>query len=262
MVRTFWHGTSIGPYQQMCLKSFADRGHTVEVFSYEPMPGLPKWLTRRDAHQIVDADRILQYLPDHEGFAIHANLFRYALLEKLGGWWVDPDVVLTGIDMPEGNTFLADDAGVGIATAAIKVPPAHPAVIDASRHCHAVAKDLTTWDATGSPLLLSKVKAHGLVQAVQPASLVSPLGIRDVLPLFDPSQTQELAHNTARSPFFDLHSDVWYRAGVPDYLGPPEGSYLDALFRKHDVGFQFATRMQFSDVRRWFSHMYAANPPA
>jgi hypothetical protein len=57
-------------------------------------------------------------------------------------------------------------------------------------------------------------------------------------------------------PFLDLHMDVWLRAGVPNFLGPPRGCFLDRLFERHDFPLIFLTHMEFSDVRRWITHMY------
>jgi hypothetical protein len=56
--------------------------------------------------------------------------------------------------------------------------------------------------------------------------------------------------------FLDLHQEAWLRAGVPGFLGPPRGSFLDRLFQRHEFGLTFAAEMEFDDVKRWLAHMY------
>ena len=104
VMQTFWHGDVIGPYQLLCLRSFADRGHQVEVFSYDADLRLPGWIERRDAAEILPRDEVLRPLPDGR-VAIHGNLFRYALLYQRGGWWIDPDVLLLQPDLPDEKLF-------------------------------------------------------------------------------------------------------------------------------------------------------------
>src|SRR5882672_8300548 len=72
--------------------SFVAAGIAVELFSEVPIPDLPAGVTRRNAREILDRDVAL-YRHEFDGPspALHANHFRYALLERLGGWWVDTD---------------------------------------------------------------------------------------------------------------------------------------------------------------------------
>lgn len=77
--------------------------------------------------------------------------------------------------------------------------------------------------------------------------------------LFDPARADRVEDKLADSLFLDLHQDAWLRAGVPRELGPPLGSYLDRLFKRHEIGWPFAARIEFGDLRRWFAHMYRAS---
>jgi hypothetical protein len=90
-VRCFWHGSDLGPYQLLCLGSFVRRAHGIELFTYDTGLAVPDWITRRDANEILPVDRVLHY---RSGFgqgspALHSDLFRYAMLHELGGWWID-----------------------------------------------------------------------------------------------------------------------------------------------------------------------------
>jgi hypothetical protein len=255
-VRTLWHGPLIGAYQLMCLRSFVDRGHRVEVFSYNPKLELPNWLKRRDAAEILPPDRVMRYLPHEEQFAIHANLFRLALLHKLGGWWIDPDVVLLGTELPALDLFVCGPNEFNVvSTAAMKFPAGHPLLADALQRIAQFEASVADWESSGAPLLTEAFGDSRLPALAQPEA-ANPISWFDVLNLFDPAQADDVAQQCAGQPFLDLHNDVWLRAGIPDYLGPPRGSFLDRLVLQRKIGFNFTEQMEFADVRRWISHMY------
>jgi mannosyltransferase OCH1-like enzyme len=253
--RTLWHGPLIGAYQLLCLRSFVDRGHRVEVFSYDPKLELPNWLKHRDAAEILPPDRVIRYLPDEERFAIHANLFRVALLHKLGGWWIDPDVVLLGAELPADDLFVnGPNEFNAVSTAAMKFPAGHPLLADALQRIASFEASVADWDRSGASLADS-LGRDCLPIPARPET-ENPISWFDVLSLFDPAQADDVAQQCAGKPFLDLHNDVWLRAGIPDYLGPPRGSFLDRLVLQHRIGFNFTEQMEYSDVRRWISHMY------
>jgi hypothetical protein len=255
-VRTLWHGGSIGPCQLLCLRSFVDRGHRVEVFTFDSSLAVPSWLSLRDAGEILPQHRVSRYLANDERFAIHANLFRYALLHKLGGWWIDPDVVFVGVDLPVGDVFVAGPGEFGVASPAVmKVPAGHFLVADALKRIAMLEGTVADWGRTGAPLLTESINHTGLAPLAAP-DLVSPVSWFEVLSLFDPAQADDVAQRCAGRCCLDLHHEVWLRSGVPDYLAPPPGSFLDRLFQEHRIGFQLVEQMDFGDVRRWITHMY------
>jgi len=261
-VRTFWHGGPIGPYQLLCLRSFVDRGHRVEVFSFEPIPELPDWLVRKEAEDIVPSSRVLRYLPEQRRFAIHADLFRHAVLHRLGGWWIDPDVVLLRTELPTGELFFGGLTEFDvIPTGAIKFPASHPVLTDALIQGAPFEDSVADWEQAGASVLTQSIASNKLLGACRPVELVSPLKWLDVLRLFDPSDADLLAKELDGKSFLDLHMDVWLRAGVPNFLGPPRGCFLDRLFERHDFPLTFPTHMEFGDVRRWITHMYECTYP-
>lgn len=255
-VRTFWHGGAMPPCQMLGLRSFVDRGHRVEVFTFDRDFEAPAWLRRVDAAEILPPDRVGCYLPENERFAIHANLFRYALLHQLGGWWIDPDVVLLGTDLPAGEVFVSGPDEFGFASPAVmKFPAGHPVLTDALRRIAPYEHAVADWERTGAPLLTESIREAGLSGLADPAQ-VKPVLSSDALSLFDPARADDITQHCAGRSFLDLHYEVWLRSGVPSNLGPPRGSFLDRLFLQHKVGPQFSERMEFGDVRRWMTHMF------
>ncbi len=254
-LRTFCHGDSIGPYQLLCLRSFVDHGHRVEVFSYNLKLIVPKWLTLKDAAEILPEDQVLQ--PLGERTAIHANLFRWALLKKFGGWWIDPDVMLLKPDLPEGDMFFGNlDAFGLVPTGMLKFAAGHTLIDAALARSQRPNDSRSATDRAGSELLTDLASENDLDMANDSEKSLGPISWFNVLDLFDPAKAIGMAERIANERFLHLHDDVWRRAGIHPWLAAPDGSYLDGLFARYDIGIRFPARMHFHQVNRWVTHMY------
>jgi hypothetical protein len=239
-----------------------DRGHRVEVFSFEPIPELPDWLMPENAADIVPSELVVRYLPEQRRFAIHADLFRHAVLHRLGGWWIDPDVVLLRSELPGGDLFFGGPTEFDvISTAAIKFPAGHPVLTDALVHSTSFEDSVDDWERAGASLLTQSIISNSLFEARRPIELVNPVRWFGVLRVFDPNQADSLSTELDGKHFLDLHMDAWLRAGVPNFLAPPRGSFLDRLFERHDFQLTFPAQMEFGDVSRWMTHMYESLHP-
>jgi hypothetical protein len=253
-MQTFWHGEAISPYQLLCLRSFADRGQQVEVFSYE-QPHLPGWLERRNAAEILPHDSVVRQVGDVVG--IHGNLFRYALLDQRGGWWIDPDLLLLQADLPAAEIFFAGPDAFGLtSTGLLRFPKGHPVIKACLAQALSLSDSAADWEASGAALLTELIRQHGLGLDNPWRGPLGPVSWFEVPALFDPMQRDRLERLCRSEWFLHLHADVWLRSGVPLRQGPPEGSMLDGLLMRHDIMPWFPDRMAFDEVNRWIRHMY------
>jgi Glycosyltransferase sugar-binding region containing DXD motif len=256
-VRSFWHGSALSPYQLVGPRSFVDHGHRVELFTYDPEIAVPSWIARRDANEILAADRVMSYQRDLGlgSFALHANLFRYALLHKLGGWWVDLDVVLLQPELPQSEIFFAleREDPLRATFSVLKFPPGHPALADAVDRCIQVGEN-PMYGETGADLLTEMVAKYDLARFGQEMHLVYPISALDVPALFDPSQCDALRQRCANSFFVHLFNETWRRSGIPRYLGPPQGSFIEHLLLSHGIDVP-TPRMEFADLKRWTAYL-------
>jgi hypothetical protein len=256
-VRTFWHGSSLGPYQLVGLRSFFDRGHRVELFTYDPQIAVPNWMVRREANEIWSTDHVMSYQRDlgRGSFALHANLFRYAMLHKLGGWWVDLDIVLLRQELPADEIFFAieRDNPMRATFSVLKFPSGHPALAEAVSRCVAAGED-PLYGETGPDLFTELVRKYNLVRFGQKFDSAYPISALDVPALFDPDQCDKLKQRCARSYFVHLFNETWRRAGIPRYLGPPQGSFIEDLLLSHDIDVPMP-RMEFGDIKRWTAYL-------
>ncbi len=258
VLQTFWHGQAIGSYQLLCLRSFARRGHHVEVFSYDSDLNLPGWLERRNAAEILPREQVLRR-SEGKRTAINANLFRYALLHQRGGWWIDPDIVLLKPDLPAERAFFAgQDNFKCTSTGVLRFPKGHPIMKAALETALSLQDAIPEWERAGALLLTDLILRNGLGSEFSTRGPLGPVSWFDVPDLFDPKKRADIENLCKSADFLQLHDDVWRRAGVPHRLGPPEGSALDQLFEQHDLAEWFIERIDFDELRRWITHMYEA----
>ncbi|WP_152988233.1 hypothetical protein [Paracoccus sp. MKU1] len=89
---SFWVGDRLGPIEIASLQSFLRHGDRITLFSPTPLADLPPGVIWRDANGIFPSRRILRYRANGSP-ALHADLFRYALLAQTDMIWVDLDII-------------------------------------------------------------------------------------------------------------------------------------------------------------------------
>jgi hypothetical protein len=258
IVRSFWHGPPLDPYRLLCLRSFVARGHAVELFTYDDI-AVPDWIVRRDAREIWPDDRVLRYRSgDGTGSpALHANLFRCALLNRLGGWWVDTDVILLQPGLPGDMFFFAREDEPYLNNAIIKFPAGHPLLADAVDYCSRTG-EAAVWGQTGPRLLTRLVIEHELTIHARAAHVTCPVPWWDIEALFDPGRRDEVRERAGGSTFIHLCSEMWRRAGVPMDHAPPRGSFLDGLITHLDLGIRFSGTVDFAELSARFARTMRA----
>jgi hypothetical protein len=252
-VRTFWQGGVPSPYQCLSFKSFADRGLRVEVFSYDPSVSLPRYVVRRNAAEIFPPERVLRFLPEQGLFAVNIDLFRYALLAKLGGWWIDPAVVLLADELPRDEIFLAgpDEFGL-LSTAALKFPLQHPVPVIAAEFATKNASAVAHWPKAGAPYFTELVERHGLSSLICNIANVAPVPRDEAVTLFAPDEPAR----AKTSVFLDLHYDTWLQASVPLQSAPPIGSLLHHLLHTHNIRTDGPSeRMNYGNLVQGFARL-------
>src|SRR5215469_7995685 len=92
-VQAFWHGTW-GTMESMCVKSHLRNGQEFHLYAYASellnmAKHSPLNFKIHDANEIVPKWK-LELFPST---SIFSDFFRYALLAKNGGWYVDMDTI-------------------------------------------------------------------------------------------------------------------------------------------------------------------------
>ena len=90
-IASLWIGDRLSWLEQLCLKSFADAGHRVRLYSYAGIDNLPEGVLAGDANDIFPGEPMYRHAKNGSP-AIHADLFRLNLLARTESIWVDADM--------------------------------------------------------------------------------------------------------------------------------------------------------------------------
>ena len=160
--RSFWPAPP-SPYDQLAVLCATQLGHPVEIFSYQAVE-LPAGARRRDAREMFPEE----LGPQDDARSRLPHAFRYRILDQLGGWWFEPDVLpLRRYPLPDEDFFAAAEVSGLIGSAVLAGPAGHPLF-------HAAAEIATTAPGCSDPanwggiLLTRLVHELGLTLGISP----------------------------------------------------------------------------------------------
>lgn len=234
----FWAKGEFSRLETLCARSFVAQGYQLAIWTYGDMRNAPSGATVRDARDILPESRL--FLNSKGSYAGFSDYFRYAVLNKLGGLYVDTDVV--ALYPPE-----ALPAGPFLVTERVREQPdtvkingnvlANPApcsgnVVDlALAYTHRFPKSDITWSEIGPDLLTAIVSiyprhgfgvmppefANGFDWWRCPAALLTP-----DMPLPEGAV------------FLHCYNEMWRRAGLDkDAAEFPARSIMHALAERY-----------------------------
>ena len=122
VIHALWIGDKLGGMSRCCLKSFVMRGHEVLLYSYNNILDIPDGVKQVDANQVISHDKIFTHKKTGS-YALFSDIFRYELLKKVDGIYVDCDVYcLKPIQMPSHNYLLGYEDDTKINGAILALP--------------------------------------------------------------------------------------------------------------------------------------------
>ena len=120
-------GRPLSNLERLCIYSFCAHGHDFRLWTYGDLPNVPQdtapgKVEVRDGNEILPADKIFTYYNSLAGFA---DWFRWELLRRFGGWWVDMDMIcLRPFNFIDEIVF-GEEAIDSFHVGALKFPAAH-----------------------------------------------------------------------------------------------------------------------------------------
>lgn len=123
IINSFWYGSPLTRLGNICIKSFLANGFDFHLWSYSNKITVPKGCVIRDASEILDSSLI--FMSNTKSFAPFSDWFRFTLLHKHGGTWVDMDMVCLNPFSIESNTICEEQIG-RIAMGIIDLEKGHP----------------------------------------------------------------------------------------------------------------------------------------
>lgn len=261
--RTFWHGAPPKLMYWACMRSFVNRGHELQLFSYDDIAA-PEGVVHRDAAEIVDRELLFAF--DNEwiteaDYAPFADLFRLKLLYEKGGWWCDLDTFCLSDEFPDTAYAWAreypEELGGKIGNGQLAIPAGEEAFNTAYLAGRQRIHEIINREDLGANLLSGILAKLGEGRAVY-GSLEEfyPIGWIDSFMAWVPKCRDLLAERTAKAVFFPVYQSLSAYMGFDYDILPPESSFLDGLYASNMPermdGPRYSGDEVLTLVRTWF----------
>jgi hypothetical protein len=235
--QSFWSGKTLTPYETLCLRSFIDRGHMFDLYTFDSGLRVPAGVRIRDAAEILGAEEFFVY---EEGTgkgspAAFSNRFRYELLVRKGGWWVDTDVICLRDDIPVFPEFYAAEDETLVNVAVLFFEPQHPLMIACADAARRMGRRVR-WGDSGPFLFTRLLNERGYRDRIASSELCYPVHHYYASDILRPSRCADLRERTKSSLFVHLYNGSLLLRGVEKSKAPPRGSMLDFWLGEHPVG--------------------------
>jgi len=92
-INCFWHGRPLGEIEKICLLSMLRQNYKVRLFCYDPIANVPTGIEISDAREIMPRQELLVHRKTGSP-SLGSNKFRYLIMKKGLGVWLDTDVIL------------------------------------------------------------------------------------------------------------------------------------------------------------------------
>lgn len=259
-VQGLWIGRSLSLVERLSIKSFLANGSDFHLYTYEPIENVPDGTTLKDANEIVPQEDF--FVSKKGGLAGFSDFFRWHLLDRRGGVWVDLDVVcLKPFDMEENIFFGLEGEDGSIGSAVVNFPAGHMFTRVLRKTCDDVnllqpydgAKTAlkkivrrkvygkkksrlhTRYAEPAGPAYLTKlIEFYGLAPLAKPQRWFFPLSLKDWRKIFEPG---DYARNAVRDSYsVHMYNRIITDDGAIDKNVALSGETLfGELLRRYDV---------------------------
>ena len=107
IIQSLWIGPRLSNMEYLCIKSFLDHGHEFHLYTYDKVDNIPEGCIVKDGNDILPSSEIYRYKSG--SVSAFSNLFRFTMLYKKGGYWVDTDLVcVKKFDFKEDYVFTSE----------------------------------------------------------------------------------------------------------------------------------------------------------
>jgi mannosyltransferase OCH1-like enzyme len=210
-IQSLWIGKKLSAMEHLSIASFLAKGHAYHLYVYQEVENVPKGTVLKAAAEILPESMIFQY-QRHPSHAAFANFFRYKLLLRTGGWWVDTDVVcLQPFVFKEPYVFASErvDGREVPTNAVIKVPPGSEIMAFNWHVCRSCPDpSRVVWGEHGPKLMAKAIAKFGFQTLVKRSCVFCPIAFDEWESLLMPGSDALLRQN---SHAIHLWNEMWRR---------------------------------------------------
>ncbi len=244
---TLWIGDSLGALERACLKSVLRQRHRLALYCYRKPIGIPDGVEIRDASEILPETAVIRHR--RGSVAPFSDWFRYELLKRGLGTWIDTDMyLLRPLDEQAEHLFGEQRPGF-LNNAVLRLPPDSPVIDEllapfrgttpswlAPRHRMSanLRKWLTgdvdvgamPWGTTGPAALTAAAEKFGLSSVALPPAVFYPVPWEGADWIIDPARSLE---EMVTDDTVGVH--LWNECiRKLKERPPPKGSFLERLW--------------------------------
>jgi len=132
-LNSLWIGKTLPVLQRLCLTSAVATGARVRLFTYEPVEGIPEGVEVVDGKEVLGLDKMIRHRQS-QSVALFSDRFRYELLGKGLGAWVDTDMLFLKAPRAFRDYVVGWEAPNLISAGFIWIKPGHPVIDELRRH--------------------------------------------------------------------------------------------------------------------------------
>ena len=233
-VQSLWVGDALSPMETLCIRSYLANGHEFHLYVYDSVANIPEQTVVKDANEIIPKEKI--YVDAFGGYVNLSNRFRYTMLYKLGGWWVDMDTVcLKPFDFEDDYVFSSETSDPYnrclVNTTYIKSLPGAKFLRDCLEFLENRGHENIHWGELGVNLISRMIFRNGLGKYVRPPEVFCPISGYGLNRLTGASDDE--IPETA----YAVHwwHELWRRGKIDKMRQFPESSWYERLKRKYGV---------------------------
>lgn len=178
IIHALWIGEKLGAISRSCLRSFVMRGHEVHLHTYTEIADIPDGVTAVNASKIIPADKIIKH-NETGSYALFSDIFRYELMRKVDGIYVDCDVYcLQPLTIPEHGYVLGFEDDNWINGAVLRIP-SDSALLDSLLNAAYDPKFIPPWYSSSRQFRLKMKKTFGIGTSIadMPWGVIGPKAI-------------------------------------------------------------------------------------
>ena len=232
VIQSLWIGDELSQVEKLCISSYIQNGHDFHLYAYNEIKGVPGGCSVKDANDILPESDVFAYQSGigRGSFSAFSNYFRYKMLNLVGGWWTDTDIVcIKKIDFKDPFVFASEktlDGNSHITSGIIKSLAGSEFSKFCYNFCEKQNKEILQWGTVGPKLVSSAVQELQMEEYVKPWSFFNPIGFEQFGMLFD-----DTFGNINLEDSYTLHlwNEMWRRSGIDKDRAFPKNSLLEKL---------------------------------
>ena len=255
-LNSLWVGDELGYIERLSIVSAMAAGHPYTIYSYAPekLRGVPVGAEIRDAREVMSDETLVRYF-NARWAALGTDFFRYALLAKGLGYWVDLDLYFVAPFDFEDQYVFGWEHETSINGAVLRLPAQssmlgdlrelpktnwRPPFFGPRRTLQFYWARLTKgdihpedleWGTFGPALITYLAKKHGVANLAQERSVFYSIRYQEADLFSGPAAVVESKLTPQTRAVHLWHSKLSDAAKK----SPPRGSYLEVACRRHGI---------------------------